>query len=206
MSHSLYRAVAIRIFLIFPCNGPDLWRIIPEVRKERNHQCLPPCFHSPPWISCPQTLKTCCALHSIHPCQYNHGNSTQPTKKQVFVMSPVAVQHLQTTVSQGVKVCPSLWGHFKISVIFCGLCGDDFHQILLFPASYHLLKLAAVADAPPLECPVLWNGSCTFICSTLCEAESAAAPSPLVVTMQAWDTALLPRILGGDCEATSQQS
>lgn len=147
-------------------------------------------------------------------CSAQHSSlSVQPWKQHpaykkagVCDVSCSSATPSNTTVSQGVKVCPSLWGHFKISVIFCGLCGDDFHQILLFPASYHLLKLAAVADAPPLECPVLWNGSCTFICSTLCEAESAAAPSPLVVTMQAWDTALLPRILGGDCEATSQQS
>lgn len=171
-------------------------QISEEEYQKWGRRCLPPRLSSPPWISCPQTLKTCCALHSIHPWQYNHGNSTQPTKKQVFVKSS----------REWKKLCPSLWVHFKISVIFRGLCGDDFHQILLFPASHHLLQSAALADAPPLECPVLWNRSCTFICSTFCETESAAAPSPLVVMMQAWDTALLPQILGGDCEVTSQQS
>lgn len=46
----------------------------------------------------------------------------------------------------------ALWGWFPLNSFV--------------PASYHLLKWAVLAA---LECSVLWNRSCTFICSTLCE-------------------------------------
>lgn len=136
-------------FFFFPCSGPDLFsrRRIPEMRKERNHQCLPPCFHPPPWISCPQTLKTCCALHSIHPCQYNHGNSTQTTKKAFS--SPPGNEGLPLFVS------------VLQSVIFCGFCGDGFHWILLF-----LLRITFWKG----QFLLLWNALCCEIKAALSSA------------------------------------
>lgn len=98
----------------------------------------------------PQTLKPLCSAQ-------RSSLSVQPWKQH-----PEYKKEDISKVSQGSEGLPLFVSAPQNKWVYPGFCGGDFHLILLFPVSYHLLKQADFAVVTLLECTVLWNSKLYF--------------------------------------------